>query len=303
MKLTTSDRLPQLFRALLLTSILIAGAGRVRAQVFTIDTNQSSVTISGSVLGSSIGAQAAGSLTATVGGTIQAAVTGSGIQFTGGSLIQANDSGSWQPNADGTAGSQPADFGGSATTPLGLGLAALRNILLDVTSGVIPIAGGQFDSSSLTFFFPSNATSSFAYNVSGGFLSKHGAQALTGYATNKVTALATLTAAGSQTTLVLPVNATFYLTLVSPNDTVVTLSGQLVATQSGQAPLIIQSAAVQNHTLTLQWQGGPGQQFKILSSANLSTWQTNPVSVTPTNGTYTWTTPATAPVQFLRLAQ
>ncbi len=302
MKCSFSKRLAAAFFAGGLLS-LTSGTTIAFAQVFTIDTNRSSITISGSVLGSSISSQGPGSLTTSAGGSIQAVATASTIQFVGQSVILAGISGSWQPNADGTAGSQPANFGALANTALGTGVAALRNVQLDVISPVIDINGGQFDSSSLTFLFPSNATSSFGYRVSGGFLSPSGALPLTGYATNKVTQLATLTVAGNQQTLVLPVNTTFYLKLVSPNDIIVTLQGQIVAVQNAPSPLMVQSIAVQSNTVTLQWQSGPGGQFQIQSSPDLKTWLTNAAGVTSATGTYTWSGPATNPVQFLRLAQ
>jgi hypothetical protein len=280
--------------------VVITGVHAALAQTFLIDTNQSSVTISGTVLGSSVMTQGPGSLTARIGGNLQAAVNASTIQFIGQSLIEAINNGSWQPKADGTAGSQPANFGGLANTALGTGLAALRNVQLDAISGSIGFTNGQFNSSSITFLFPSNSTSSLAYNVSGLFISQHGSKILTGYATNKVTTLGTLTA----NTLTIPVNATFVLTLVSPGDTLITLQGQLVAVETAQAlPVVIQSIAVQNHTLTLQWQASPGQQFQVLFSSDLNTWQTNPISAAFSNGTYTWTAPATNPIQFLRLAK
>ena len=124
-----------------------------------------------------------------MGGTIRATLNGLNLQFPGQSVIAAQTNGSWQPLHDGSAGSAPADFGGKANL-LGLasGLAALRNIQLDVFAAPIPVNGGTFDSSSLTFGFFTNALSSLDYNVSG-LLSKSGSLPLTGYATNKVTAL------------------------------------------------------------------------------------------------------------------
>jgi hypothetical protein len=284
--------------------LVIGGEGSCAdAQVFTVDTNQSSITISGSVVGGPITNQGPGSLTGAVGGTLHVALVGGTIQFTGQSQILAEINGNWQPNADGTAGSGPADFGGQANLGFESGFAALRNIQLDVISPVININGGQFDSTNLTFLFPSNSLSSLAYNVTG-LVAKHGTLAMTGYATNKVTTLGKLATANNQQTLTIPVNATFYLTLLSPNDTVVTLQGQLVAVQGGgQAPLQVQSVSVQNQTITLQWSGPPGQQFQIQSTTNLGTWFTNQTGVSSASGTYAWTGAITGPVGFYRLAK
>src|SRR5262245_9911569 len=102
-----------------------------QAQVYTVDTNQSAITISGTLVGYTIAQQAAGSLTTKFAGTIQASVAGDTIQFSGQSLIEALDNGSWQPKADGTAGSEPANYGGQASAFFANAKAALRKIQLD----------------------------------------------------------------------------------------------------------------------------------------------------------------------------
>ncbi len=287
---------------------LVAGAFVVTpglplvADVFVLDTNQSSITISGTVAGYSFAAQGAGSLTAAYGGTIQAAQTANTIQFTGQSLIQAQNSGSWQPKSDGSAGSEPANYGAQANAVFATAKAALRNLQLDVTSSALAVTGGQFDSRSLVFAFPTNAPSSMAYSVTG-LLNKSGALPLTGYATNAVTSVATLTVAGGQQTLTIPVNATFVVSLVTANDTTIIVNGQLVAVRSAAAPLVVQSISVQSQVVTLQWQAAAGQQFQVRSSSDLATWQTNAVNVTSATATYTWSGPATARRQFFRLAK
>jgi hypothetical protein len=283
------------FLSVMVASLCANGQG------FTLVTNQSTVTISGSVIGGPITAQGPGSLTTTFGGSLQATVGGTTIQFTGQSQIVGETNGSWQPLADGTAGSAPADFGGSANASFASGNAAIRNVELDVTSPAIPISG-QFNATNLTFSFPSNALSSLAYNASG-LVSKHGSIALTGYATNKVTTLGALTTTGVQQRLTIPIDATFYFKVLSANDTVIRLQGQLVAVRSTQAPLAVQSIAVQNKSILIQWQASPGAQFQIQSSTNLSSWRTNAIITTPAPGVYTWTGSISGPVQFLRLAK
>ncbi len=272
------------------------------AQVFTLDTNQSSVTISGTVLGGTISPQAAGSLTAKMSGQLQATVAGNTIRFSGHSQILAQTNGSWQPMADGTAGSAPADFGGQANLGFAAGVAALRDVQLDVISPAISLSGGQFESTNLTFLFPSNSTSSIAYNVSG-LVNNHGAVVLVGYGTNKVTALSSLSNSGSQQVLTIPVDATFYLSLVSADDTAIRLQGQLVAHSSAPSSFKVQSLAVQAQAVLLQWQAPPGQQVQIQSSTDFRGWQTNATIMTPASGSYTWTGAITGPVQFFRLAK
>ena len=272
------------------------------AEVFTIDTNQSSVTISGSILWYTFMEQGSVSLTTSYEGTLQAALAAGTIQFTGQSLIQARTNGSWQPKADASTGSAPANYGAQANAGIATVMAALRSIQFDATSPVIDVASGQFDARSLTFSFPTNATSALAYNVTG-FISMSGVKPLSGYATNKVTSQATLAASGNQQTLTIPVDATFLFTLVSQNDTTVNVKGQLVATRGTTAPLAVQSIKVQAQTVTLQWQSAPGQQFQVQSSTNLNTWLTNAANVTSVTGTYTWSNAATAVKQFFRIGK
>src|ERR1039457_250781 len=83
------------------------------ADVFTLDTNQSSLTVSGTVQGAAIAQQAPGSLTTKYGGTLQVTQTGDTIQFGGPSLITALASGNWQPLTNGSAGLAPANYGAS----------------------------------------------------------------------------------------------------------------------------------------------------------------------------------------------
>lgn len=275
---------------------------RCAAQVFTLDTNQSSVTISGSVLGATMAAQGAGSLTASIAGNLRVALAGNTIQFVGQSQILALTNGSWQPKADGSAGNAPADFGAQGNLGFAAGVASLRGVQLDVVSPPIPLSGGEFDSTNLTFLFPSNSTSSLSYNVTGLF-KQQGSIPLTGYATNKVTALSSLSTVGSQQVLTIPVDATFYLTVLSANDTVIRLQGKLVATLLSQAPLQVQSVTLQSQSLLLQWQGAPGQQFQIQSSTNLNAWQTNATITTPASGSATWTGAVSGPARFFRLAK
>ncbi|HOP97219.1 MAG TPA: hypothetical protein PL064_05865 [Thermogutta sp.] len=131
---------------------------RAEVTVFTIDQAQSSLTISGTLLGNPLQEQAPGSLTTDYFGTIVADVTDTTIEFVGGSEIRANDSGTWQPAEGGEAGSAPANYGAQASLLFISGVAALRHIVLDVASPPLPITGGTFPSESMTFSFPTNAS-------------------------------------------------------------------------------------------------------------------------------------------------
>jgi hypothetical protein len=290
-------------RGVLISGALqLAAPNWIQGQVFTIDSSQSSVTISGTVAGGTIAEQAPGSLTGKVRGTIRATLNGANLQFPGQSVIASQTNGSWQPLHDGSAGSAPADFGGKANLIIASGLAALRNIQLDVFAPPIPVNGGKFDSSSLTFGFPTNASSSLDYNVSG-LVSKTGSVPLTGYATNKVTALASLSTSGNQQTMTIPVDATFFFTLTSANDTVIRLQGQLVATQAVESAFQIQNLTVTGPEVLLQWQASAGEQVQVESSTNLQTWVTNATITATASGLYTWTGAVSGPLDLFRLAR
>jgi len=204
-------------------------------QVFTIDATRSSLTISGNVVGSDLTAQGPGSLTTAMAGTVQVATSEGVIRFPGDSRIAASTNGVWQPLADGSKGSAPASFGGKVDFGLAAGNAAVRDVQLDLSSDSLPLSSGNFDASRLVFVFAPSAKGSFAYDVTG-LVAQHGAVLLEGSATNASTALATLTASGTSQVLTIPINATFRSKLLSPDDTVLTLQGQLVAVLDTPAP-------------------------------------------------------------------
>jgi hypothetical protein len=271
------------------------------AEVFTIDSTQSSLTLSGSILGSTFTQQGPGSMTTIYNGTIQVAQTPGTIQFTGQSLITAQTNGSWKPLAGGGNGSAPADYGAAASSAVGTVNAAFRSILLDVTSPPITVTGGQFDPSSLTFLFPASATSAIDYRSS----ITSGSKLATGNGANNVAALSTITTVGNVQTLTIGVNVQFTFSLINSGDTIVNVAGQIVATNSASvvAPVVLQSPTVSNQVVTLQWQSPAGQIYQVLSSSNLATWQTNGPDVTSDSTNYTWSTTNPAPKAFYRLAQ
>jgi hypothetical protein len=278
------------------------------ADVFTLDTNLSSLTISGTVQGASLVQQGAGSLTTQYGGTIEATQTASSIQFPGQSLIAAMNSGNWQPLDDGSAGLAAANYGASVNLAAGLVKvkAALRSLVLDVTSSALTFnSTGQFASTDLTFLIPTNANSALSYLVTG-LVDSSGSTAVSGQSTNNVTTLATLVTNGEAQTLTIPVNAQFTFSANSTNDTILNLEGQLVAFRTAAAVAtapILQSLTVQTQVVTLQWQAPAGQQFQVQSSTDLMAWQINAVNVTSGSSNYTWSGPATGTNGYFRLKQ
>ncbi len=205
--------------------------GGAFAAVFTVDPAQSSITLSGNVIGYAFQEQGAGSLTAQFEGTLNAEVTDVSIAFTGTSVLIARNSGDWQPMANGDDGNAPANYGAKASAGFASAIAAVRNAQFDAISPPLPITGGTFNSGSLAFQFLTNSQGSLDYKVSG-LVSLKGGLPLEGLATNKVTTQATIATSGSTQTLTIPVDTDFFFKLLSANDTKLTLSGQLVATRT-----------------------------------------------------------------------
>src|SRR4051794_36431308 len=69
------------------SGLLVLPALNGSAQVFTLDPEQSLITISGTVVGGAITNQGPGSLTTKFGGTIRLTVSGDSLQFTGQSRL------------------------------------------------------------------------------------------------------------------------------------------------------------------------------------------------------------------------
>jgi hypothetical protein len=118
--------------------------------------------------------------------------------------------------------------------------------------------------------------------------------------------LASLTTTGNQQTLSFGVSATFYFSVSSTNDTIMTVSGTLVATHTNTAtatPTTIQIPTVTNNVVTLNWQGTAGQFFQVLSSSNLQTWQSSASNLTSATTNYTWTGTNPATKGFYRITQ
>lgn len=222
--------------ALVTTTFLSFLAGPVLGAVFNVNESSSIITLSGNSLGFALEEQSAGSLTTHFAGTINAALSESSIEFTGSSLITPRNNGSWEPKANGEPGSDPANFGGKASGGvLGSVVAAVRNAQIDVKSPLLTVTAGEFSSASLLFQMLTNSSGSLDYNLSG-FFAKKGSIALAGLGTNRVTSLATISTTGNTQTLRIPLNADFYFKLVSANDTVLTVTGEIVATRSLAPP-------------------------------------------------------------------
>jgi hypothetical protein len=247
---------------------------------FTVDTSQSKIALSGSIMGFPLKEQGPGSLVTSFYGKILAEVTSDGIRFPGGSAVAARTNGVWAPGPKGSSTSAPADYAAQASTLIFTVKGALRDIQLDLTSGILPISNGRFDASSLLFAFPTNATASFDYDA--GLLVGTGGVALTGVSTNKIVNGATLDTSSDPQTLTISVDTEFKFKAFTPDDSVVHLTGTLVAKAVAQ-PLIT-SIEVRDQSVILHVQGtspSPG----LFSSPDLKQWATRtPTQSMDTNG-------------------
>ena len=211
--------------------LIVSFAGTIRADVFTLDPNASTLTISGSnAIAGTIVPHGPGSLTTSYSGTIDATLGGNSITFNMADAMAAI-TGSWQPAPGMGAGTTaPADYGIAFTTSSTTNAyAAVRNLTLDLTSGAIPVTGTAFDASQISI--SSSGTTDYTSILGNGSVD------LTTLGAKQNTATAgMLTMSGNIETLTIPVNITEMLSIVSPNDTTVTFTGTLVATETIPEP-------------------------------------------------------------------
>ena len=293
------------FLSILALGLALSSASRqVSAEAFALDESQSLISLSGSLIGYPISEQGSGSLTTHYTGTINVDATPTNIQFTGNSLLDARTNGVWEPLPGGGQGTAPADYGAQASSsfPPLTAKAALRNLLLDVVSGTLPLNGTNFDASTLVFIFPSNSTASLDYRVTG-FLSYSASQPLAGYSTNAATSAGSLVTSGDKQTLRIPISVTLTFTLVSPNDSFLTLNGEFVATRTIDVRPEFTSIAVTSGVVTLQWEGVAGQAYTLQSSTNLQTWTVCATNLVYSGAPYIWTTNTTGRREFFLLTQ
>jgi hypothetical protein len=296
----------------LAASLLLAGlcvvpsAAHAELIQFTIDQTQSALAISGTFAGFTIEPQGPGSLMARYTGTIVAEVAGSDIQFVGGSMIVALTNGNWEPAAGGAPGAAPADYGGEVVNFLVNGKAAMRNVLLDVTSDVLPVGNGAFPAQGLQFSFIPAAASVIDYNYSlliGG--SGNGSQVLSGSSTNAISTNATVIAQGEGTVLTIPLDISGSVTVLNPNDVQYRFRGQLVARATASVPSQINSFQFSAGQLNFTIATTPGQAYTILGSTNLADWPEIIDQFTATNSLAERTValPASLPRQYFRVRQ
>lgn len=212
--------------------LLAVGAITGRADTFTLDPTQSTLTISGSnAIAGTIIPQGANSLTTSYSGTINATVAANSITFNSAAAMAAIN-GNWQPAPGMGAGTTaPADYGIAFTNSAEFSAyGAVRGLTLDLTSGAIPLTAGAFDASNI-FISASSGTTDYTSILGNGSVD------LTTLSAKQNTATAgTLTMSGNVETLTIPINITETLSIASTNDTTVTFTGDLVATETIPEP-------------------------------------------------------------------
>jgi hypothetical protein len=275
--------------------IFLVGAGQTKAAVFTIDSSQSQITISGTVSGFTFTAQGSGSLTAPYKGNINATVSGSTMRFTGLSAVAAITNGVWMPAAGGAAGSAPANYGAQVFILfIGTGYGAERNLVLDIASPLLTLTQTNFDSSKLVISVVTNSNPAFDYTTG----LQSGSVELSGIATNSIATGSSISTNGDLVRLVVQINTTF----TDTNNNVLILAGTIVANNSLSAsvPPVITRMVVTNQNLVLTVSNAYTQS-QLLSSTNLTTWSPASATTSTNGGFIFFKTPISGPRIFFRM--
>lgn len=240
---------------------------------YVIDPALSIISVSGHLGGYTLVSQGASSLTTAYEGVIRAVISSNQIGFPGGSLIDAQVSGAWQPLPGGDSGTAPADYGGVAVGPLGIVTiyATLRNLVLDLDSPCVPLNGGQFAATALTFLPASNpsptvdvrALTPFPVPFTGPF---------TAPMPNQAVAAGVLEVTDPVETLTVPFHAIVPLTVLSPNDSLLNFQGAIVARRTNAPPRLAIRLGTPNggfNTVILSWPN-PSAGFVLQQTSNMN---------------------------------
>lgn len=202
----------------------------VTSTIFTLDPPQSLLTLSGTVSGRNIEAQGPGALTTSYRGTVASEwdldPAGPNMKFvSAGSAAIANNSGAWQPNVGGGAGSAAANYGGRVQFNISFCSVTARIAVRDlVVSASNPSPVPLIPSGEEPYTFPSSQTlridSGFAdYNYSAGICgSGSGRQNIGGQSvTNQASARGAFRDQGDgQYSLIIPISVTINETISTP---------------------------------------------------------------------------------------
>jgi len=280
--------------ALVCSWVSLSRAGEL--VTFTLDTNKSALTISGTFSGAAIQPQGPGSLTTKYHGTVRAEITDTSITFVGGSSVVAFDNGSWQPLPGGASGSAPANYGAKLYIFLLVDAkAAVRHLILDVTSAELPLTNGTFASQDLRYTFPPDGSAVLDYTYRGLIGSASGSDPLTNSPSNTVNTNATLTTEGAELVLTVPVDISATGRVISTNDLQYRVRGSVQARAPVPIPLKIAGFQAQPGNLIFTITTTPGQSYSILGSSDALNWPTVvdqfTATTNPTVRNVAWPTP------------
>lgn len=265
---------------------------------FQLDPARSSIEISGTIAGITISQQGEGSLRTTYSGPIIADLNAGSIAFTGGSAIDARTSGDWQPKPGGAAGVAPADYGLNAVAGFLSGKGALRNLLLDVRSGVLLLNNSEFNSQGLTFHFLTNSSASVDYNTPFG----SGTEPLSGLSTNSVSNKSRVETAGENQEVIIPIDTTLVFRALSTEDSRVRFVGQFVATRkagSNPTPLEISGIDFEDRSLTVRFSAQAN--ITVERTENLAQWVDKDAARKTNGSTVEVSLPVGPGMEFFRL--
>ena len=107
-----------------------------------------------------------------------------------------------------------------------------------------------------------------------GLLSENGRELLAGYATNQITGMGTISVEGQTQVLEIPIEATIVFELLNPNDSSLTITGQLRATRplDTNPEIVIGSIRVEGGSLIFEWSGGTAAPVQIELTTDLVNW-------------------------------
>jgi hypothetical protein len=216
------------FNAFVLILLTAAAFARAEEVTYTIDPTQSSLSIGGTLTNNSPSPQATGSTATTYSGTIKANRVANTIEFINGSVIDAIIKGNYQPRADATPGSQPADYGRQAPNQFfTTTLESFRDLFLDLSSDApITITSGSFPSGDFAITIDSGE-SDFSYGTGFGEVDLSGKGTANGASTPSTIEVVDQT---EKITLRITTGPISY-NVINSFDSTLTFSGTLVATR------------------------------------------------------------------------
>jgi hypothetical protein len=198
---------------------------------YTIDPTQSFLLASGVLAGDVPFTQTFGSNRTTYNGTISADRTATSIQFTFGSAIDAERQPSrQQPDIGGEDGSAVADYGWVASGMFSDVFAAFRDLVFDLSSDPLTVAGnGNFDSGFDIIYSSGSVDANWGFQwTSKDFTGRE--------LFNESSGTPSVVVANGIETLTLPVRFSTVFSTEQSGDSTFRLSGEIVATRTLDGP-------------------------------------------------------------------